>query len=84
MSEWTLVTGTPPPVGVNVLGWDAEHRMSDEVRIVWLRDGDTASDPWRIDDDSGTASMHVTHWMPLPEPPTLKATPSQRSDSRSR
>jgi hypothetical protein len=64
--EWRLIESAPRD-GTHFLGYDPSlfGRW-----IVWWEDGG-----WYIDagsqDGSGYKNMPVTHWMPLPAPPTL-------------
>ena len=59
-TKWTSVDDRMPKGDVLVLGWDGES--------YWLAlwDGNAWHDDW-YDDILPT----ITHWMPLPEPPSV-------------
>ena len=61
--------GTWPDVDVLVLGW-----TQTEVEIVELDNGTEELQWWRADRraDWTFGRVDVTHWMPLPAPPTDK------------
>ena len=56
MSNWIDAKDRLPEENTPVLVWD-----KDAVDIGFIRDG-----RWR---DFSEVFRHVTHWMPLPEPP---------------
>lgn len=67
MDEWHRIEDGLPEATEKALGWSVDE---GEVRIVWRgEDNPDGTLPWRIDDDSGSATMTVSHWIPLPAPP---------------
>ena len=72
MSEWISVKDLPPPPLTDVLlydgkeiaiGWN-ESVQPEETPVYWtMYGGGLGMSRWFDDDE-------VTHWMPLPEPPT--------------
>lgn len=70
MDEWHRIEEGLPAATEKVLGWSVDE---GEVRIVWRgEDNPDGTRPWRIDDDSGCATMTVSHWIPLPAPPAVE------------
>ncbi len=58
--DWIPVTERLPEEGERVLAWDKDFNES-EVATYYAHDG------WGCD---ASISLNVTHWMPLPAPPT--------------
>ena len=52
-----------------IYGKPAERMMPDPIIVRWISDH-YKGEGWY--DDYGGTPMHVTHWMPLPAPPTEK------------
>jgi len=59
-NSWISVAERLPEEGERVLAWDNDFNES-EVAIYYAHDG------WGCD---AAMSLNVTHWMPLPAPPT--------------
>jgi hypothetical protein len=60
--RWIPVAERLPDEGERVLAWDNDFNES-EVAIYYAHDG------WGCD---ASISLNVTHWMPLPAPPTAR------------
>lgn len=58
MSDWQPIE-TAPKDGTEVLAWDGSY--------LWIVEYMTGT--WLTPRDEGWMRLHVTHWMPLPEPP---------------
>lgn len=74
--HWISVEAELPKINHN----DSEWEFSDDV-IVYLKDGDIAVGRYERDNSIGEhywvlygvdKDLIVTHWMPLPQPPTKK------------
>lgn len=68
MSEWQPIETAPTERGAKILGWcvypaGAEVRLCQNVPAYTARAGATS---W----DAHGCIQKVTHWMPLPAPPT--------------
>ena len=63
MTDWIRCEDEQPGE-VSVLAWGPEIGMWVATRLVFEHG------PHWIGDDSGFEDDEVTHWMPLPEPPT--------------
>jgi hypothetical protein len=60
LDGWIPATERLPEEGERVLAWDKDFNES-EVATYYAHDG------WGCD---ASISLNVTHWMPLPAPPT--------------
>ena len=79
MSKWINVEDMLPDRGVRVLAWgngwysvgDCFHGTQENHHHYCHKDGECKEVAWRWHED-GTTVRHanVTHWMPLPDPPT--------------
>lgn len=63
--RWIPVTDRLPPEGVDVLWHDGRTMKSERPHFVGRREGRFID--WGADLD--LELRHMTHWMPLPEPP---------------
>ena len=62
MSTWISVDTELPPEDEDVLGY-----IESGVITVLTRKSDGQ---WYYEDDDARVAKRVTHWMPLPEPPS--------------
>ena len=63
---WIAVTDQLPEDGVAVMCWLRNDAGDCYASAGWY---DTTFKMWGILDSEYALSRHVTHWMPLPEPP---------------
>lgn len=65
MNEWIKVSDRLPKKCVDVLCFYTE-RMSINQKVMCIN----ADGEWQGEDDYRPKGEEVTHWMPLPKPPT--------------
>jgi len=69
MSEWVSVDQDTPCDGVTVLIYGRNICDWDRAPIVRFGRFVHTLGEWRMDGSNSNWTSHVTHWMPLPEPP---------------
>lgn len=76
--KWIPVTERLPEVGDTYLvvvkykyDWEKEFNIDTDVAMFVFDDDGYIDNCWNtyIDWDEGQQYIHITHWMPLPEPP---------------
>ena len=65
MNEWQPIE-TAPKDGTRIVGYCPRQAWGPEVRIVWSK-----GKGWKS--QHGWWSSNPTHWIPLPDPPTSRA-----------
>lgn len=66
MSEWQPIE-TSPRDGTWFLAYDLKHQWRDRASVAVVRRLHPATAPM---DKNGYTYGNLTHWMPLPDPPT--------------
>ena len=80
VQKWIPVTERLPDIGDTYLvvvkykyDWEKEYNIDTDVAMFYPYDNPDAyiDNRWNtyIDWDEGQQYIHITHWMPLPEPP---------------
>lgn len=69
MTMWISVKDRVPETGLPVLAWYAQNsQKADRQMAVVATYGDRFPEKWVT--QVGKIMVRVTHWMPLPSPPT--------------
>lgn len=77
MNEWQPIE-TAPRDGSRVLVWSKHYIWNGVYTAYWGRNGELNPFSWIGGHCRVSHIDHPTHWMPLPEPPSLE--PSQEQE----